>query len=168
MTEPVDPAPAHTSVLARLVRPLRRLFPWWQPVREPKLEPENLRDATHHVQARLLEEAFGPLGGLPATYQVAVIPSAAKPGLVIDLVRAPGRNGVATAPDHPRTHWAPMRLLFAEPLDVRIGHKLVGELVFRANPQSSYSVTFSSKLEGKPVPDRTFHLQGYFWWEGSD
>jgi histone-arginine methyltransferase CARM1 len=75
---------------------------------------------------------------------------------------------LTTAPDHPRTHWAPMRLLFAEPLDVRIGQRLAGKLVFRANPQSSYSVTFSAKLEGKPVPERTFHLQGYFWWEGSD
>jgi histone-arginine methyltransferase CARM1 len=75
---------------------------------------------------------------------------------------------LTTAPDHPRTHWAPMRLLFAEPLDVRIGQKLVGQLVFRANPQSSYSLTFSAKLEGKPVPDRTFHLQGYFWWDRSD
>jgi hypothetical protein len=65
MTEPTDPASSRTSALARLLRPLRRLFPWWPPGRGPKQAPQDLRDATHQVQARLLEEAFGPLGGLP-------------------------------------------------------------------------------------------------------
>jgi len=56
------------------------------------------------IELTLSSEFDGPLGGLPETYAVAVIPSAAKPRLVIDLVRAPDRNGVATAPDHPRFH----------------------------------------------------------------
>lgn len=65
MTEPTGPASGHISVLARLLRPLRRLLPWWPPGREPKQDPKDLRGATHQVQIRLLEEAFGPLGGLP-------------------------------------------------------------------------------------------------------
>jgi histone-arginine methyltransferase CARM1 len=75
---------------------------------------------------------------------------------------------LSTAPDHPRTHWAPMRFVFAEPIEVSIGQKLTGKLVLRANPQSSYGATFKAELEGKPVPEFTFHLHSYFWWDSTE
>ncbi len=47
-------------------------------------------------------EFDGPLGGLPVTYEVASIAAGPAPDLIIELVRAPERNGVAPAADHPR------------------------------------------------------------------
>jgi histone-arginine methyltransferase CARM1 len=72
---------------------------------------------------------------------------------------------LTTAPDAPRTHWAPMRMVFKEPIETRIGQKLSGKLVLRANKESSYSATFTGTLDGEPVPEREFHLHSYFWWD---
>ena len=55
--------------------------------------------------------------------------------------------------------------MFAEPVNVRVGQKLAGKLTKRANPQSSYSVTFEGTLDGKPLPERIFHIHSYFWWD---
>lgn len=44
----------------------------------------------------------GLMGGLPVTYEAAAIPEALAPGLEIELVRSPERNGRPRAPDHPR------------------------------------------------------------------
>lgn len=52
------------GAMARLLRPLRRLFPWWPPGRRPQKDPEDLQEATSRVQLALIEEAFGTIGGL--------------------------------------------------------------------------------------------------------
>jgi hypothetical protein len=60
MTQSADPSQP-SSWLARL---LRRLFPARPPVRGPHQEVDDRREATTRVQVRLIEEAFGQLGGL--------------------------------------------------------------------------------------------------------
>ena len=64
MTQPSGPPAERSSLLARLLRPLRRLLPWWPPGPGPKQNPEDLKDATSRVQFQLIERAFGGVGGL--------------------------------------------------------------------------------------------------------
>ena len=75
---------------------------------------------------------------------------------------------LSTAPDAIETHWSQLRFVFQDPISVSIGDHLRGSLVLRANPQSSYTVTFEGTLNGDPVPSATFGIHGYFPWESRE
>jgi len=61
-----------------------------------------------------------------------------------------------------------MRLVLAEPVEVKIGDRLKGTLTLVANPQSSYTALLDWELEGRgALPSRRFELQSYFWWDSA-
>ncbi|WFC97045.1 type I protein arginine methyltransferase [Malassezia brasiliensis] len=53
---------------------------------------------------------------------------------------AAGMGGMTTSPFAPATHWAQVRLLFAEPLALNRGQCVLGTLHFSANASRSYDI----------------------------
>jgi histone-arginine methyltransferase CARM1 len=76
---------------------------------------------------------------------------------------------LSTAPDQPRTHWTQLRFVFVQPPFVNVGDVLRGSLLLRANAQSSYDAAFEGEIVGKMrLPEQTFYIHTYFYWEASD
>jgi histone-arginine methyltransferase CARM1 len=76
---------------------------------------------------------------------------------------------LSTSPHEPCTHWAQMRFLFRQPLEVRAGQRVQGRMIMVANRQSSYDVTIESSAEtAVPFAEHFFRLQSYYSWQGSE
>jgi histone-arginine methyltransferase CARM1 len=76
---------------------------------------------------------------------------------------------LSTSPYEPCTHWAQMRFVFRRPVEMRAGQTLRGQLTMRANPQSSYDVTFEGECDGLGrIEPQLFRLQCYYAWESEE
>lgn len=76
---------------------------------------------------------------------------------------------LSTSPYEPCTHWAQMRYLFRQPIEMKAGQRLEGTLTMTANRQSSYDVVIqpSGSLGAKFEP-HFFRLQSYYSWQSDD
>ncbi|XP_012566829.1 histone-arginine methyltransferase CARMER isoform X1 [Hydra vulgaris] len=58
---------------------------------------------------------------------------------------------LSTAPHEPLTHWYQVRCLFPNPLFVRAGQKVTGNVILHANQKQSYDVEMEVTLDGTGV-----------------
>lgn len=73
---------------------------------------------------------------------------------------------LSTSPQVAQTHWAQLRFVLADPIQVDEGQKIHGSLVLSANEQSSYTAELQASVDGGPaIRPRRFGLHGYSWWE---
>lgn len=72
---------------------------------------------------------------------------------------------LTTGPDGPQTHWMQLRFVLQKPLSVRVGQKLDGVLVLKANEKSSYTAHLDASLEGGRSVKQQFELHAHFWWD---
>jgi histone-arginine methyltransferase CARM1 len=76
---------------------------------------------------------------------------------------------LSTSPYEPCTHWAQMRFLFRRPIEMRAGQRLEGQLLMRANPQSSYDMILDARcVGGSALETQLFRLQSYYAWQNDD
>ena len=61
------------------------------------------------------------------------------------------RSFLSTSPYGPATHWQQIRFLFAQPIAVNAGQKLVGTAYFCANDKRSYDIRICCELEGSTI-----------------